>query len=459
MDNKYEYIFPVPDTHENITSHINKNIHHKRTIYINLTTQITKIYKSLFIHSINERNMQIFVNKLNKVLTKTNLPKIDKKNIEYKKNEELEEFIDSCQWYDMPEYKPNKNLVSSVSINLEIEVIDIELFKNLQKFFFDEFGQVFFPKNKCIWFPDRSETLSLIKDKMFFETKHIPKYPIYIISKGRYEKRLTSRYLEWCNISYKIVVEPQEYELYAKNINPLKILILPDEYLNKNQGGIPARNFVWKHSSEEGHKRHWILDDNITSYKRYFNSQKILLKGGSVFRIIEDYVDRYDNVKMAGHNYTFFAVSTNTEQKPVTINTRIYSSILLSNDIFPEFQWRGKYNEDTDLSLRILKAGYPSILFNNILADKSATLTQKGGNTDTIYNEENSMYLKAASLQEQHPDVVKIITRFGRQHHHVNYYPFKDLKPILCVDKNLLSKNNNEYDMKLVKKDNKKLFE
>lgn len=458
MDNKYVYIYPVPDTHQIVSSHINKNIQQRRTIYINLTTQIIKIYKSIFIHCINERNMQIFVNKLNNVLKNTNLPKIDKKNLEYIKNE-LEEFIDNCEWYDMPEFKSNKNLLSCVSINLEIEVIDIELFKNLQKNFFDEFSQSIFPKSKTIWFPNRNETLSPIKDKMFFESEHIPKYPIYIISKGRYEKRLTSRYLEWCNIPYKIVIEPQEYELYAKNIDPSKILTLPDEYLNKNQGGIPARNYVWKHSIDSGHKRHWILDDNISSYKRYFNSQKILLKGGSVFRIIEDYVDRYDNVKMAGHNYTFFAVSTNTDQKPITFNTRIYSSILLSNDIFPEFQWRGKYNEDTDLSLRILKAGYPTILFNNILADKCKTLTQKGGNTDTIYNVENSMYLKAASLQEQHPDVVKIITRFGREHHHVNYEPFKNLKPILCIDKNKLSKNNNEYGMKLIKKDNKELFD
>jgi len=459
MDNKFEYIYPVQGTHQVVTSHISKNILQRRTIYINLTTQIIKNYKTIYIHCINEKNMQIFINKLDVVLKHSNLPKVDRNNLEYKKNKELEDFIDDCDWYDMPEFVSNKHLVSSVSINLEIEVIDFEPFKNLQQNFFNEFGQSIFPKVKSLWFPNRSEKLTPIKDKMFSESEYTPKYPIYIISKGRYEKRLTSRYLEWCNIPYKIVVEPQEYELYAENINPSKILILPDEYLNKNQGGIPARNFVWKHSKESGHNRHWILDDNIASYKRYYNSQRILLKGGSAFRIIEDYVDRYNNIKMAGHNYTFFAVSVNTDQKPITFNTRIYSSILLSNDIFPEFQWRGKYNEHTDLSLRILKAGYPTILFNNILADKSKTLTQKGGNTDTIYNEENSMFLKANSLKEQHPDVVNIIIRYGREHHHVNYEPFKNLKPVLCVDKNLLSKNNNEYGMVLVKKDNKAMFD
>jgi hypothetical protein len=456
---QFEYIYPVPDTHNVITSHINKNIKSQRSIYINFTTLIIKTYKTIYIHCVSEKNMQIFLNKFNTVLKNTGIPRIDKTNLEYKKSAIFEDSLyDECEWYEMPEFKPNNRLNACASINLEIEVIDIPLFRNFQENYFNEFGQTIFPKTKIIWYPNRSDTLSPLKNKMYYETTYMPKYPIYIISKGRYKKRLTSRYLEWCNIPYKIVIEPQEYDLYAMNISPSKILVLPDEYLNKNQGGIPARNFVWKHSKDSGYDRHWILDDNIAGYFRYNNSQKFLLKGGSAFRIIEDYVDRYSNVKMAGHNYTFFAITTNTDLKPITINTRIYSTILLSNDIFPEFYWRGKYNEDTDLSLRILKAGYPTILFNNILADKSKTLTQSGGNTDTIYNVENSMYLKAASLQEQHPDVVKIVQRFGRDHHYVNYEPFKELKPIFIIDKLLLKKSNNEYNMELVKKDNKDLL-
>lgn len=458
MDN-YKYIYPVPDTHNIVTSHINKNIMQQRTIYINFTNQIIKTYKTIYIHCSTEKYMQTFINKLNKILKNINIYPIDKTFLKVKNNKILQSYVyDDCHWYSMPEFKPNELINLCASINLEVEVIDIQLFKNFQQEFFGEFGFTIFPKSKIIWFPERSEKLSPLKNKMYIENIHIPKYPIYIISKGRYIKRLTSKYLEWCNIPYKIVIEPQEYELYSKYIDPSKILILPEEYLNKNQGGIPARNFVWKHSKDTGAVRHWILDDNIMAYFRYNNSQKLLLKGGSAFRIIEDYVDRYSNIKMAGHNYTFFAITTNTELKPITLNTRIYSSILLSNDIFPEFQWRGKYNEDTDLSLRILKSGYPTVLFNNILADKSKTLTQKGGNTDTIYNVENSMYLKAQSLVEQHPDVVKIVKRFGRDHHFVNYDGFKKLTPLFSIDPNLLVKDNFEYNMELVKKDNKDLL-
>ena len=51
-----------------------------------------------------------------------------------------------------------------------------------------------------------------------------PKYPIYIISKGRWDSRLTSKALERMGVPYKIVVEPQEYDNYASVIDKKKIL-------------------------------------------------------------------------------------------------------------------------------------------------------------------------------------------------------------------------------------------
>src|SRR3990167_7670492 len=53
-----------------------------------------------------------------------------------------------------------------------------------------------------------------------------PKYPIYIISIGRWESRLTTKIFEKRNIPYRIVVEPSEYEQYACVINKEKILTL-----------------------------------------------------------------------------------------------------------------------------------------------------------------------------------------------------------------------------------------
>jgi hypothetical protein len=347
-------------------------------------------------------------------------------------------------WKSMPEYVANETDVKKTIITLRWNSIDSDQEQTINDII-DLFGRPNI-RNNSLTYPPKNQ-FSVSSHYWTTDDKTQPKYPIYIISKGRHETRLTSKYLEFSGINYKIVVEPQEYELYAKNIDPSKILILPDEYCGLNQGGIPARNFVWRHSRANGDKRHWILDDNIYSYVRVNNGKKIVIKSPVAFRIIEDFVDRMENVKMAGHNYTFFNISS-SPQSPLTINTRIYSSILLSNDI--DFEWRGRYNEDTDLSLRILKAGYTTILFNAITANKATTLTCKGGNTDTIYAEENGLLKKAQQIADFHPDCAKVIERFGRPHHFIDYTKFK--KPLKLRDDYIEENETNNFGMYLIPK-------
>lgn len=258
-----------------------------------------------------------------------------------------------------------------------------------------------------------------------------PKYPVYIISKGRSDSRLTSKALEKMNVPYHIVIEPQEYDQYAKVINETKILPLP--FSNLGQGSIPARNWVWEHSISIGAKRHWILDDNIKSFRRFFHNQRTKVDNGIIFKAAEDFVERYENVALAGMQYTCFAVTEVTRKidKPFLLNTRIYSCILIMNDI--PHRWRGRYNEDTDLSLRILKDGWCTILFYAFLADKAPTMVMSGGNTDELYKD-NGRLKMARSLQRQHPDVTKIAWKWGRWQHQVDYRPFKHNKLIRKPD-------------------------
>jgi len=271
-----------------------------------------------------------------------------------------------------------------------------------------------------------------------------PKFPIYIISKGRWERRQTSKTLDEMNVSYKIVIEPQEYNQYSKYIDDSKILVLPDNFSKYGKGSIPVRNWVWNHSKKNGDLWHWILDDNIESVERYNNNKKIKCKTSTPFYIIEKFVLRYKNVYQAGMNYALFCPAL--ESRPAFIlNTRVYSCILLRNDI--KYRWRGRYNEDTDLSLRILKDGYCTILFNAFLIGKRATMTQKGGN-EQIYDESNKRLDFAESLKNQHPDIVNVVWRFNRWHHQVNYKPFKKNK-LLKKDGIIIKEGINEYGMKL----------
>ncbi|QIG59400.1 putative cysteine protease [Dishui Lake virophage 8] len=413
-----------------------------------------KFKKGFTIHTNTEKHMDEVVSKLKGVFGSKYF-----EGLNYKRpNKELaekESLLAGCFWYEMPEYKVNDKQLDRYSFMLYYDKQDKATNEKLSKIF----GVEITPVSTFAWYPkfpedltEQSKTKMYITEPVYNKTK----YPIYIISKGRWEKRHTSRYLDWADIPYKIVVEPQEKQNYIDSgIPESKILILPKEYLGLNQGGIPARNFVWNHSVSIGAKRHWILDDNIRGYYRLNNNQRTLVKGGVAFKVVEDYVDRFENIKMAGHNYAMFGVATFL--KPITKNTRIYSSILISNDLkdILDEKWRGRYNEDVDLSIRVLKKGYATCLFNALLAGKLATMTQKGGNTDTIYSEgsyEKAMRAKVEHLRKQHPDIVSVYHRFGRTHHLVDYGGFKDIEYKLKPSIKLKNKTDN-FGMRLVPKE------
>jgi hypothetical protein len=283
-----------------------------------------------------------------------------------------------------------------------------------------------------------------------------PEYPIYIVSKGRWESRLTSKALERINVPYKIIVEEQEKDLYASVISEAKILVLPKNYLQeyetcdelgdtKGVGPGAARNFAWQHSIEMGAKRHWVMDDNIASFNRLNRNLMCKVSSGTIFRASEDFVDRYENVAIAGFNYDFFA-KAKEQIPPFVLNTRIYSLLLIKNDL--PFRWRGRYNEDTDLSLRVLKAGMCTVQFNAFLQEKATTQTLKGGNTDEFYAKEGTLP-KSQMIADLHPDVAKVVWRFNRWHHHVDYRAFKKNK--LQRIKNICIPDVvNNFGMKLV---------
>lgn len=278
------------------------------------------------------------------------------------------------------------------------------------------------------------------------------KYPIYIPSKSRSDSRLTVKTLEEIGIPYHIVIEPQQYNDYAAVIDPARILTLP--FSNLGLGSTPARNWIWEHSIQNGHKKHWILDDNIRHLYRIVHNTKLHCISSAPFRVCEDLSDRFVNMGMAGLNYDYFVLA-NEKKEPYTKNTRIYSCILLDNSI--THRWRGKYNEDTDLSLRILKDGHCTALLNAFACGKVSTHSMSGGNTEEVYKvgsqDYDHRYEFAKSLYDQHPDVVTITQKFGRFHHSVDYSPFARNKFILKEGLDIPRTPINEYGLRLVKVD------
>ena len=195
---------------------------------------------------------------------------------------------------------------------------------------------------------------------------------------------------------------------------------------------------------ERGYDFHWVMDDNLDAFHRLNRNQKSEVVSGTIFKCMEDFVKRYENIAIAGPNYYSFC-KANDAVPPYVKNTRIYSCLLIRNDI--PYRWRGRYNEDTDLSLRVLKDGWATIQFNAFLQGKVTTQRMSGGNHEQFYSKDGT-YLKSKMLEDMHPDVAKVVWRFNRHHHHVNYKPFKE-NPLGKISENSDLEKVNNYGMVL----------
>lgn len=299
----------------------------------------------------------------------------------------------------------------------------------------------------------------------------MPRFPLYIPSKGRSEYMMTSKTLTEIGARHYVVVEPQQVEDYERAARDMKLAatILPldmgfkDRYelcddlgLTRSTGPGPARNFAWAHAIASGHPWHWVMDDNIRSFRRLNHNEKIKVTTPAVFRAMEDFVLRYENIGMAGPNYYMFAPAR-LKVPPFVMNTRIYSCNLIRNDL--SFRWRGRYNEDTILSLDMLKAGWCTVQFNAFLQHKIPTQTIKGGNTAEFYHREGTVhagqkYADTGTLAKSqmqvaiHPDVSRLVWRFNRWHHYVDYSVFKHMGLIRRADFAPAAERN-EYGMQL----------
>ena len=297
-----------------------------------------------------------------------------------------------------------------------------------------------------------------------------PMHPLYVVSKGRSQFMMTFSALTEMRIPHYGVIETQEVPAYKAAIDSrglmTAILELDPAYKlrydlcdhlghARSTGPGPARNAAWDHSISLGAKWHWVLDDNIRAFYRLNRNRHVKCINPAFFRVMEDFCSRYRNVAMAGPQYTIFAPQR-AKLPPYYKNTRIYSCILIRNDV--PFRWRCRYNEDTILALDMLKAGWCTIEFNAFLQGKVPTQTMPGGNTTEFYHREGikgcgpyvdgGTVAKSNMLARVHPDVARVTWKFGRVHHQVNYRPFKST-PLILRKGLILPAGTNEYGMTL----------
>jgi hypothetical protein len=249
------------------------------------------------------------------------------------------------------------------------------------------------------------------------------RYPIFVPTKGRYKTPYTIRALESINVPYTAVIEEQEYKEYSDSIGKKNLLILP----HQNKGLTVTRNWIWDYAQNELKSPYfWTMDDNIRGFYRLHENIKYRVDSGTFLYVMEDFAERYENLYISGMQYEMFA-PRKKKHPPFILNTRVYSNMLIRTDI--PYRNVTFYNDDTDLCLRILKDGHCTLQFCAFLADKIVTMQVKGGMTD-YYEKTEKRKQFAVELQRAHPDVVRVVWKFNRWHHEVNYKPFRKNKLI-----------------------------
>tara|TARA_Y100000114_G_scaffold56845_1_gene52022 strand:+ start:264 stop:1526 length:1263 start_codon:yes stop_codon:yes gene_type:complete len=368
--------------------------------------------------------------------------------IKYERQSEKTKKVNHIDWNNLPKLTinpPHPELIVKFQNQQKLEQFYTDILKKPYKY---ERG-IFYPEKPYPY------QLNAYWKSNLPEERIKNKYPLFVISKGRYQpdRSLTHNWFCKNKIHHFMIVECCEEDNYRQNMTNeyTTILKLPPSYDNLGKGSIPVRNWIDDYARMcMKVEKYWCIDDNIISFYRWEKNTRRQIVDTTAFRVCEDFADRYDNLFMSGLQYKSFLPEISRARTLAVKNTRIYSCILISTKlkfILDGTLWRGMYNEDTDLSLRLLKKGYPTVLHQQFLCDKSTTNSVKGGNTSSIYKDDG-LQRKLESLINQHPDVVKGTIKFKKVHHQVDYRPFKNNK-LIMKDNLDIPEVENDYGLEI----------
>lgn len=361
-------------------------------------------------------------------------------------------------WRDMPEFYFNvkKSWYTKITVKFNKDYFTDEVLSKI-------FHQNVHPKTDSLWHPKWEKG-----EFTYFRViggSEAPKFPIFVISKGRSDqwKYHTSQSLTRMDVHHYLCVEPQEIEKYkASRIaqSPYCHIIemdmtykdtfdpLGDIGTTKNHGPGPARNFCGDFARKLGAKWCWILDDNTEEFHRFWRARRFLAFTPEIFRSCERFVERYENIAIAGLNYHMFMISQDS-RPPFVANTRVFSYHLWNLEAMTKLgvKQRGRYNDDVILSLDLLEKGWCSVLFNHYVPRKMRTQLIKGGCTTDIYKEEyGGTFAKSQQLCEVFPQYTSLVWKFKRWHHEVNYHVFRQKLKIKPEYAHLLEKDYNQVN-------------
>jgi len=226
--------------------------------------------------------------------------------------------------------------------------------------------------------------------------------------------------LEADGVDYHVMIEPQEFDAYASVLGEHRCIALPEN----DQGLVYSRNHCKEHSVSIGAERHWQFDDDIGYLGRLHKGYRIRCDAGIAITAADKFCDRYENIGLYSFNSEGFLPcngSTQNRWPPFYLNSRCYTVFCMLNSL-PN-KWRYRYNEDTDMTLQVLAAGYCTVLFNAFYMKTGPTnyggkVSKVKGGQQSVYADDGRLKMSRV-LERQWPGIVETKRRFGRPQHKV----------------------------------------
>lgn len=234
-------------------------------------------------------------------------------------------------------------------------------------------------------------------------------YPVYIPSRHRADRPVTTKVFDQYGIDYRVVVEPHDYDSYAATYSTDRIVTLPED----NQGIAYVRNYILEHAKSEGYDYFWMFDDDIRSFQIRRDGKQYNTDPRPLLSILEQINDSYTNIGGSCLAHSAFNFS-NDDKAPVVYNAQIYCAELITTKTQSRF--RKGVADDIDFSLQILTEGWVTLVYKRFGFTSVVSGTAKGGLADTEYKDDGRLAM-FQQLQANWPGAFNIgYHKDGRPH-------------------------------------------
>lgn len=259
---------------------------------------------------------------------------------------------------------------------------------------------------------------------------------IYIISKGRPQCRTAKTLIKMnYNHPWFIVVGNNDNTLSEYETNYPDHIIVFDWYNqvknidtldnfgidNMPSGATPVRNAVREISESRGEKRHWQFDDDYDFFQIYDVStgKNRRVCDGEEFYGCLSKISNFAYLTNSGNAGFCQSTMEGSPNKRLTYAKRVFNAHNLPSDKNSFLFWRGRLNDDLINALEMYHNGRYEFSFKFLQLHMLDTQQEQGGLTD-IYKEQGTVRKTAYALLIA-PYAVKLIIKFGRYHHRVNW--------------------------------------